>query len=100
MFEELKDALHRVESAEANEFHSLEALAEPFLDQIKRHLIRDPEPVFEILRNAKPVLMLKNYALVTRFADVEEVLARDQVFQVPYGPKMEAVTGGRNFFLG
>jgi cytochrome P450 len=38
--------------------------------------------------------------LVTRFEDVEEVLARDEVFQVTYGQKMKVVTGGQNFFLG
>src|SRR5262249_20799094 len=55
---------------------------------------------FAILREIKPVLVVKNFALVTRFADVQEVLARDDVFQVTYGEKMEAVTGGPNFFLG
>jgi cytochrome P450 len=38
--------------------------------------------------------------LVTRFNDVQEVLARDEVFQVTYGQKMMKVTGGENFFLG
>jgi cytochrome P450 len=71
-----------------------------FLDQIKQHVIRDPEPVFEVLRRVKPILMVKNTALVTRFGDVQEVLARDRIFQVTYGTKMEVVTGGRNFFLG
>ncbi len=71
-----------------------------FLDQIKQHVIREPEPVFAVLRQVKPILMVKDTALVTRFEDVQEVLARDQVFQVTYGKKMQVVTGGRNFFLG
>ena len=38
--------------------------------------------------------------MVTRFEDVQEVLARDQVFLVTYGENMKVVTGGDNFFLG
>ena len=38
--------------------------------------------------------------LVTRFDDVKEVLARDGEFEVVYGPRMEKLTAGLNFFLG
>lgn len=41
-----------------------------------------------------------NVATVSRFDDVQEVLARDDVFFVPYGDKMVGITGGQNFFLG
>src|SRR5260370_32174771 len=71
-----------------------------FLDGLKAHLIGYPEPIFAILRRIKPILLIKNYALVTRFEDVQEVLARDEVFLVTYGEKMRVVTGGRDFFLG
>jgi cytochrome P450 len=37
---------------------------------------------------------------VTRFEDVKDVLARDQDFEVVYGPRMMEITGGQNFFLG
>src|SRR3979490_1204064 len=39
-------------------------------------------------------------AMVTRFEDVKEVLARDGEFEVVYGPRMIEITGGQNFFLG
>lgn len=39
-------------------------------------------------------------ALVTRYDDVKDVLRRDGEFGVVYAPRMMAVTGGHNFFLG
>lgn len=39
-------------------------------------------------------------AVVTRFDDVQDVLSRDDDFEVVYGPRMMAITGGQNFFLG
>jgi cytochrome P450 len=38
--------------------------------------------------------------LLTRFEDVKEMLRRDEDFAVVYGPRMEKITGGANFFLG
>ncbi|PWR04357.1 cytochrome P450 [Meridianimarinicoccus roseus] len=38
--------------------------------------------------------------IVTRRADVMDVLRRDDDFEVVYGPRMQALTGGANFFLG
>ena len=70
------------------------------LDKIKAHTIQNPEPLFAVLRKVKPILLVKNVALVTRFEDVQEVLSRDDIFQVTYGPKMRVITGGRDFFLG
>jgi cytochrome P450 len=70
------------------------------LDKIKAHVIQNPEPLFAVLRKVKPILMVKNVALVTRFEDVQEVLSRDDIYQVTYGPKMRVITGGQDFFLG
>ncbi|WP_448581828.1 cytochrome P450 [Thermaurantiacus sp.] len=63
-----------------------------------------------VLRFAKPHLALKSNLvacyegegtlLLTRAADVREVLAREAEFAVVYGPRMRALTGGRDFFLG
>jgi cytochrome P450 len=39
-------------------------------------------------------------AFVTRRPDVLDVLSRDDDFGVVYGPRMEMITGGENFFLG
>src|SRR5271155_491746 len=71
-----------------------------FLDQLKTMAVHDPRPIFALLRMLKPILLVKNYAIVTRFDDVQEVLSRDDIFQVTYGEKMEVTTGGNNFFLG
>ena len=38
--------------------------------------------------------------IVSRGEDVREVLERTDVFDVVYGPRMEMITGGDNFFLG
>jgi cytochrome P450 len=111
MFENLKSALGRIDAecvelthevldSVDRELAKVQGEAMSFLDGLKAHLIRYPEPVFAILRRIKPILLIKNYALVTRFEDVQEVLARDEVFQVTYAEKMEIVTGGQNFFLG
>ncbi len=66
--------------------------------------------VFSVLRAFLPNIVLGRKfltaydnggsALVTRSADVREVLSRDDDFEVVYAPRMEVITGGDNFFLG
>ncbi len=66
--------------------------------------------VFAVLRVFRPNLVIgrslitaypnTGTAIVTRYADVREVLARDADFAVVYEPRMRMITGGRNFFLG
>jgi cytochrome P450 len=66
--------------------------------------------VFAVLRAFKPNLLLKRRlitaydntgtAIITRHADVTEVLEREADFAVVYEPRMRAITGGENFFLG
>ena len=82
------------------EFETLQKDIMGHLEQLKASLLRNPEPIFKILRRAKPILLVKNLALVTRFQDVTEVLSRDWVFRVTYGEKMKVITGGDNFILG
>jgi cytochrome P450 len=65
---------------------------------------------FALLRLVQPNLRLKarlitayansGTAIVTRRSDVLNVLARDEDFAVVYGPRMEMITNGENFFLG
>src|ERR1700685_201717 len=111
MFENLKSTLERIDAecveltrdvldSVDRELAKVQGEAMFFLDGLKAHLIQHPEPVFAILRRIKPILLIKNVALVTRFADVQEVLSRDEVFLVTYGEKMRVVTGGEDFFLG
>ena len=65
---------------------------------------------FAVLRLFQPNLVLgtqiitaypnNGSAVVTRQADVIDVLSRDDDFGVVYGTRMEVITGGENFFLG
>lgn len=66
--------------------------------------------VFATLRAFAPNLVLKRRfvtayenggtAILTRHADVTEVLEREADFAVVYEPKMRLITAGENFFLG
>jgi cytochrome P450 len=98
--ERLKRGLERLEKDGAAALAVVQDDVMSFLDQVKQHLTRNPEPVFAVLRRLKPVLIVKNTALVTRYQDVQEVLVRDNVFQVTYKDKMEVIGAGANFFLG
>src|SRR5580693_8870542 len=111
MFENLKSVLGKIDAESADLTHevldsvdrelaNMKDEVTSFFSAIKAHLTQYPEPIFAILRRIKPILLFENYALVTRFEDVQEVLARDDVFLVIYGQKMMQVTGGENFFLG
>jgi cytochrome P450 len=97
---EIRELDHEVMDAAGRALAAAEAEIMKFLDDVKAAAIQNPEPIFAILRLIKPILLVKNYAIVTRFEDVQEVLSRDDVFQVTYGEKMEVITGGSNFFLG
>ena len=76
--------------------HELEA----FAADLQASALAHPRPVFALLRTLQPILLLRNLALVTRYEDVQDVLARDDVFDVPYAEKMQLITNGQNFFLG
>jgi cytochrome P450 len=95
-----KNAFGRLEAEGMAVLREVEADVTSFLDSLKQHLIENPEPIFAVLRRVQPILLVKNFAVVTRFEDVQEVLSRDDVFQVTYKDKMEVVAGGSNFFLG
>jgi cytochrome P450 len=66
--------------------------------------------LFGVLRVFWPNLVLRRKlvraydnmgtVIVTRDADVREVLERDDDFAVVYEPRMRAITSGENFFLG
>lgn len=76
------------------------------------HLARDLEARFQqwstthfgeffaLLRVVRPILTTSAMTIVTRFDDVEEVLARDRVFRVPYADAFTMLTGGGSFLLG
>ena len=100
LIDDLQAQLKQVHTDGAAALASAEANIGAFIDHFKQHTLQYPEPVFAVLRQVKPVLIVKGTAIVTRFSDVQEVLSRDDVFQVTYKEKMEVVTGGKNFFLG
>ncbi|MEP6813708.1 MAG: hypothetical protein ABI990_12020, partial [Actinomycetota bacterium] len=67
--------------------------------KLAQHVKEHPQPLFALLRTVKPVLLVHDIALVTRYADVVEVLTNDDVFSVePYRATMKALAG--NFILG
>ncbi len=69
-------------------------------DRIKKWATNNTRLVFALLRMFKPILVLKEFAIITRFDDVQEVLSRPDIFDVTYEEKMRVVTNGSNFFLG
>jgi cytochrome P450 len=63
-------------------------------------ILDDPRWVYALLRRFAPILTFSDWALVTRYDDVTDMLKRDQEFAVPFGPKIELLNGGPNFLLG
>jgi cytochrome P450 len=74
-------------------------LPSQLLGQLRLRLARDPQPVFALLREVRPVFVRNGMAVVTRFPDVVEVLSHDVEFSVQgYDVPMREVTG--DFILG
>lgn len=69
-------------------------------DTLQAYALKHLPFAFWLLRNVKPVASLGDLTIVSRFADVQEVLSRPDVFGVTYAQKMAVVTAGSNFFLG
>ncbi len=67
--------------------------------ELEQHVEEHPQPLFMLLRRARPVLLIHDIAIVTRYTDVVAVLGDGESFGVePYGAKMRALTG--DFILG
>ncbi len=58
------------------------------------------EWVFAFSRRFLPIVVLRNFAAVTRYDDVREVFLADADFPVPYAVKLQTIMGGEPFFLG
>ena len=56
--------------------------------------------VFAFSRRFPPIVLLRNFAAVTRYDDVREVFLSDEDFPVPYAEKLKTIMGGEPFFLG
>jgi cytochrome P450 len=65
-------------------------------------LLDEPQWWMRLLRKHRPVAQVPftDWVLVTGFDQVQEVLTRQDVFQVPFGPRMKEMTAGPNFVLG
>ena len=63
-------------------------------------ILEDPRWLFRIIRRLAPVLIYKNWALLSRYGDVVAALDHDMIVAVPFGPKVEALNDGPNFLLG
>ncbi len=76
------------------------ALFDPYIQRLGFRALRAFAPNLRV-----PWTFVASYpgngtAIVTRRADVIEVLDRNTDFEVVYEPRMRAITGGENFFLG
>ena len=104
LFSKLEALAHRIPvigDELEHEFEKIHDTLEHFAEHVQAEALHaDPEPLFAILRRIKPVVHVKNFALVTRYADCEDCLMHDDVFAQPYAAKFELLTGGTNFFLG
>lgn len=76
------------------------ALSTPATQRDSFALLRGVQPFLELPFNLVACYEGKGTLVVTRAADVAEVLAREADFAVVYGPRMRQLTGGRDFFLG
>jgi len=63
-------------------------------------LFNDPRWALALLRRFWPNLAFGNFLLVTRNADVRDILERGDEFETPYGPEMAELARGSNFILG
>lgn len=68
---------------------------------IIRWFLAHPQWWLAIVRNVCPnVRFKKDWVLISRFDDVQEVLGLDDVFPVPFGDKVKLLDDGPNFLLG
>jgi cytochrome P450 len=59
-----------------------------------------PYGIYAFLRRFMPILTVGNWAFISRYDHVTEVLGRQDAFAVPFGPKIEILNDGPNFLLG
>lgn len=67
---------------------------------VREWMRTDWRTLFAELREQRPIFVTPAFTVVTRFADVTEVLSREEVFTVrAFGPRLDAALGGP-FMLG
>lgn len=71
------------------------------LAKLTQALLDNPQWLFGFFRRYWPVAKFGQWALLTRYDDVREALSQQDVFEVPFRPKMEELNGDQqNFLLG
>ncbi len=82
------DHLERYDAAMARDPMSAFAL-------VREWMRTDWRAFFAVLREQRPIFVTPAFTVVTRFADVTEVLSREEVFSVrAFGPRLDAALGG------
>jgi cytochrome P450 len=76
------------------------ALKEPRVQRMAARPLRAFLPNLVLSKKLIAAYPNTGTAIVTRYQDIVEVLDRNADFEVVYEPKMRAITGGKNFFLG
>jgi cytochrome P450 len=77
------------------------AAAKPGLkEKLTQFLLIHPYLIYAFFRRFFPIATFRNWAFISRYDDVVDVLKRQDVFMVPFGPKIEVLNGGPNFLLG
>ncbi|GAA3158081.1 cytochrome P450 [Nonomuraea salmonea] len=67
---------------------------------VREWMRTDWRSLFAELRERRPIFVTPAFTVVTRFADVVEVLAHEEVFSVrSFGPRLDAALGGAPFML-
>ena len=87
-------------SGEGLKAKAVAALQDPRVHRISLRLLRAFLPNLVLSKRLVAAYPNTGTAIVTRYQDVVEVLDRHADFEVVYEPKMRAITGGENFFLG
>ena len=62
--------------------------------------LENPRWFLTLLRRFKPIAQIGPITVVTRNADVRDILERQAEFQTPFGPEMAEMAKGANFILG
>jgi cytochrome P450 len=76
------------------------ALQDPRVQRLAARPLRAFLPNLVLSKQVVAAYPNTGTTIVTRYQDVIEVLDRNADFEVVYEPKMRAITGGENFFLG
>ncbi|MEJ2379350.1 MAG: cytochrome P450 [Pseudolabrys sp.] len=89
-----------VEDAPTSTFDLKDLRSTSLIEKLVRRLFGPT--FFALLRRFCPIFKIpfKNFVIVTRFDDVQEVLGHDEAFPVPFGDKVKELDGGPNFLLG